>query len=104
MVGPLSNVLTAAWFTPDGDIAMTRVQVSLQTPPAGCKTNAVLQISDGTLAGTKTLAVTAANRDSGPLSVPYSAGRPISLGISVRAAGCDIRPQDANVIVQYKGR
>jgi hypothetical protein len=83
---------------------MTRIQVYLQTSPVGCNTNAVVQISDGTPGGTKTLTLAAAANDSGPLSVNYSAGVPINVGVSVRAVGCGTRPQDANVLVQYKGR
>ena len=83
---------------------MTRIQVSLGTAPLGCSTNAVIQISDGTPAGTKTLMLTAAANDSGPLAVDYSAGTPILVRLSIRAVGCVIRPQNANVLVQYKGR
>ena len=104
MAGALNSVLTAGRFTPDGNLTMTRIQVSLHTAPTGCNTNAVVQVSDGTPAGTKTLTLTAAAGDSGPLAVNYSAGTVLTVGISTKAAGCNTRPQDANVLVQYKGR
>jgi hypothetical protein len=104
VAGPLNNVFTAGRFTPDGDLTMTRFQVVLQTAPAGCGTNAVLQVSDGTPAGTKTLPLAGAASDSGPLAIDFVAGRPILVGVSIRATGCSTRPQDANVLVQYKGR
>jgi hypothetical protein len=102
--GTLTRVFTAARFTPDVSLTLTRIQVGLGTAPSGCGPNAVVQISDGTAAGTKTLTLTAASNDSGPLAVNYTAGTPITVGVSIRAAGCGTRPQDANVIVQYKGR
>jgi len=83
---------------------MTRIQVGLRTAPAGCSTNAVVQITDGTPAGTKTLTLTAAANDSGPLAIDYSAGTPILVSVSTRAVGCGTNPQNANVLVQYKGR
>ena len=104
MPGTLTRVFTAARFTPDGNLTVTRMQVGLGTAPSGCSTNAIVQISNGTAAGTKTLTLTAASNDSGPLAVNYTAGTPITVGISVRANGCGTRPQDANVVVQYKGR
>lgn len=104
LAGALNTVFTGGRFTPDGNLTVTRMQVHLQTAPIGCNTNAVIQISDGTPAGTKTLMLTAAANDSGPLAVNYSAGTPILVGVSVRAVGCNTRPQDANVLVQYKGR
>jgi hypothetical protein len=100
----LTSVFTGGRFTPDGDLTVTRIQVYLQTPPDGCDTNAVVQISDGTPDGTTTLTLTAAANDSGPLAVSYAAGVPISVGVSTRAMECDTRPQGANVLVQYKGR
>jgi hypothetical protein len=104
LAGVLGSVVTAARLTPDGNLTVTRIQVSLGTAPLGCTTNAVIQISDGTAARTKTLTLTAAANDSGPLAVNYSAATPILVGVSVRAVGCGTRPQNANVLVQYKGR
>jgi hypothetical protein len=74
-------VLTASQVKPDGPVLMTRIQVQLQTAPVGCNTNAVIRVSDGT--NTQTLTLTAAANDSGPLSVPYAAGTPITVGVSV---------------------
>jgi hypothetical protein len=97
-------VFTGGRFTPDGNLTVTRIQVYLQTAPDGCDTNAVVQIGDGTPDGTNALTLAAAANDSGPLAVNYAAGVPISVVVSTRAVGCDTRPQNANVLVQYKGR
>ena len=102
--GVLSSVFTAARLTPDGNLTVTRIQVGLGTAPVGCSANAVIQISDGTAAGTKTITLTAAANDSGPLAVNYSAGTPILVALSIRAVGCSTKPQNANVLVQYKGQ
>jgi Collagen triple helix repeat (20 copies) len=104
LAGALSSVFTAGKLTPDGNLSVTRIQVGLGTAPVGCSTNAVIQITDGTPAGTKTITLTAAANDSGPLAVNYSAGRPILVGLSIRAVGCNTKPQNANVLVQYKGQ
>jgi hypothetical protein len=104
LAGVLSSVFTAARLNPDGNLTVTRIQVSLGTAPLGCSANAVIQVSDGTAAGTKTLTLIAAANDSGPLAVNYSAGTPILVGVSIKAVGCATRPQNANVLVQYKGR
>jgi hypothetical protein len=104
LAGALNSVFTGGRFTPDGNLTLTRIQVYLQAAPSGCNTNAVVQISDGTPAGTKTLTLTAAANDSGPLAVNYTAGTPISVGVISRSVGCSTAPKDANVLVQYKGR
>jgi hypothetical protein len=104
LAGPLSTVFTAGRLTPDGNLSVTRIQVGLGTAPLGCSTNAVVQITDGTPAGTKTITLTAAANDSGPLAVNYAAGTPILVGLGIRAVGCGTKPQNANVLVQYKGR
>jgi hypothetical protein len=98
----LTTVLTGGKFTPDGNITLTRIQVQLQTGPASCKTNAVIQVTNGT--STDTVALLGASSDSGPLSINLNSGVPISVGVSVAAAGCKTNPQNANVLVQYKGR
>lgn len=100
----LSNTLTAARFTPDGPITVTRIQAQLQQAPSGCRTNAVIRISDGTVAGTRTLTLGGAANDSATIAINYAAGVPIVLDLSTAAARCGTRPSDANVLVQYKGR
>jgi hypothetical protein len=64
----------------------------------------LVQITDGTSAGTKPLTLTGQANDGGPLSLNYAAGMPVQVGVSIKAAGCGSKPQDANVVVQYKGR
>jgi hypothetical protein len=102
LAGNLTTVFTAGKLTPDGNLSVTRIQVGLGTAPI--RSDAVIQIADGTPNRTKTITLTAAANDSGPLAVNYSAGRPILVGLSIRAVGCGTRPQNANVLVQYKGQ
>jgi len=101
--GALTGVLTAGRFTPDGNITITRVQVQLQTAPSGCKVVGAIQVTDGTAAGTETASLAAASFDSGPLAMNFSAGVPITVSVS-SAANCKMNPQNANVLVQYRGR
>jgi hypothetical protein len=104
-LGLLSFHYTASTFTPDNRITMTRIQAQVVIAPLGCTQNAVLQVSDGTPAGTKTLTVTAAANDSGPIAVNYSASAPIRVSVSTPAT-CDggQQPAVANMVVQYKAR
>jgi hypothetical protein len=99
----LTSVLTAGRFTPDGNLTITRVQAQLSTTPS-CRTTAVIQVTNGTVGGSHTLPLQATSSDSGPLAINVGAGVPISVGVSVPAAGCKTNPQNANVLVQYKRR
>jgi hypothetical protein len=104
-VSVFSVPFTVSTFTPDVAITVTRIQAQVGVAPKGCKTNAVLQISDGgTPPTTATLAIATAANDSGPIAVNYAAGVPITLSVSTPAA-CGIldigAPALGNVIVQY---
>jgi hypothetical protein len=103
MAGPLTRVKLAL-LTLDGPITVTRVQLVAQTSPVGCTTNATIGISDGTPANTRTLAIDAAAKDTGPIAVDYPAGASLYVGVFRAAAGCGTAPADANVVVQYKAR
>ena len=72
--------------------------------PTNCKTQAVIQVSDGTPAHTAALILSAGSNDSGPLAINLTAGVPISVDVTMPATGCKTSPQNANVAVQYKGR
>jgi hypothetical protein len=93
----------ASTFTPDGPIVVTRIEARFATAPVGCTRQAVFLVTDGTAAGTITLPLTAAGSDSGPLSVPFSAGTKVHAGIAVPSI-CTQSPALGNVSVQYKAR
>jgi DNA-binding beta-propeller fold protein YncE len=93
----------AAAFTPGNAIVVTRVEAQALVAPAGCRTNLMLQLSDGTPAGTTSLPVAAARNDSGVLAIPYAAGTPVQLTV-LPPAGCSTAPASINVVVQYQGR
>ncbi len=93
----------AATFTPGQAISVTRIQVQSSLTPTNCSRNAVVRVGDGTAAGTRTLAVVSAANDSGPLAVDYSAGTPLTVGVSVSAA-CVVPPAGGTVVVQYRVR
>lgn len=96
--GALTASWTAATWTPDRAITVTRVQVQAKTPPVGCATPAVITVGDGT--HTITLGVAAAANDSGPLQQAYAAGTPLTISVAA-AAGCSTPPGDANAVVEY---
>ena len=70
-LGLLRSTYTASTFTLDTAIKTTRIQAQAVTAPVGCAVNGVLTLSDGTTAGTKTLTVTSAANDSGPIAVNF---------------------------------
>ncbi|HYB49926.1 MAG TPA: hypothetical protein VED47_02340, partial [Burkholderiaceae bacterium] len=86
-------------FTPGSAITVTRVQAQVAVPPSNCRTEAVIQISDGTTSNNLTIA--AAANDSGPLSLNYGAGDPVTLSISTPAQ-CLVPPLVGTVLVQYQ--
>jgi hypothetical protein len=71
-------------------------------PPSGCTNNILLQVSDGTAAGTKRLALADEN-DSGPISVNYAAGSTLRLSV-VPPSGCVTPASSINVVIQYHAR
>jgi len=99
----LGSTYTVSTFTPDTAIKVTRIQAQAAAAPVGCTTNAVLTLSDGTTAGTRTLTVSTAENDSQPISVNYSAGAKLTLRVSTAASGCS-RNTSINVVVQYKAQ
>ena len=98
--GPLTATWTGATLTLDRAITVTRMQVQAKTAPAGCATNAVVRLSDGTSNVNVTLS--AAANDSGAIAQNYAAGAALTLAVQTAAAGCTTSPADANVIVQFR--
>jgi YVTN family beta-propeller protein len=97
------NSANVARFTPANDIVLTRIEADAVIPPSGCTNNILLQVSDGTAAGTKTLALAADENDTGPLSVNYAAGTTLRLSV-VPPSGCVVPASSINVVIQYHAR
>jgi hypothetical protein len=98
--GALTSTWTGESWTLDKAIIVTRVQVQAKTEPAGCTTNAVIRLSDGTTAVNLTIA--AAANDSGAITQNYAAGATLTLSVQTAAAGCTTSPADTNAVIQYK--
>jgi len=98
--GALTSTWTGESWTLDKAITVTRVQAQAKTAPAGCTTNAVVRLSDGTTSVNLTIA--AAANDSGAISQNYAAGATLTLGVQTAAAGCTTSPADANAVIQYR--
>ena len=100
----LPGALTATWTgatrTTDKAVTITRVQVQAKTAPAGCTTNAIVRLTDGTTPVNVT--ISAAANDSGAISQNYTAGASLQVLVQTAAAGCTTSPADANVTVQYR--
>jgi len=99
----LDKAVVVSTFTPGNNITVTRIEAQALVAPSGCKTNAALQLSDGTVAGTSTLSLAAAANDSGALSLNYAVAVPLKLSV-LPLAGCLVPPLSINVVVQYQGR
>ena len=98
--GALTATWTAAAWTTDKAVTITRVQVQAKTAPAGCTTNAIVRFTDGTTAINVT--ISAAANDSGAISQNYAAGSSLQISVQTAAAGCTTNPADANATVQYR--
>ncbi|HET7748756.1 MAG TPA: hypothetical protein VFK81_05210, partial [Terriglobales bacterium] len=98
--GALTSTWTGATWTTDKPVTITRVQVQTKTAPAGCTTNAVVRLTDGTTPVNVT--ISAAANDSGVMSQNYSTGASLTVAVQTAAAGCTTSPADANVTVQYR--
>lgn len=98
--GALTSTWTAATWTTDKSVTITRVQVQAKTAPAGCTTNAVVRLTDGTTPVNVT--ISAAANDSGTISQNYPAATALQILVQTAAAGCTTSPADANVTVQYR--
>ena len=98
--GALTSTWTGSTWTADRALTVTRVQVQAKSTPAGCTTNAVVRLTDGTTPVNVT--VSAAANDSGAISQNYASGALLQILVQTAAAGCTTSPADANVTVQYR--
>jgi len=98
--GSLTTTWTGSTWTLDKALTVTRVQAQAKTAPAGCATNAIVRLTDGTTPVNVT--VSAAANDSGAITQNYAAGSSLTVGVQTAAAGCTTSPADVNVIVQYR--
>jgi hypothetical protein len=98
--GPLNAPWTAQRITPDTDLTVTRVFVTLKTPGAACTSPAVLRLASANGQIGEDLVLTPAGYDSGPQSMPFPASTPVELKVQAGAI-CAVGLQDANVAVQF---
>jgi len=98
--GALTSTWTGATWTNDKAVTITRIQVQAKTAPAGCTTNAVVRLTDGTTPVNVTISAVA--NDSGAIAQNYPAGSSLQVLVQTAAAGCTTSPADANVTVQYR--
>jgi hypothetical protein len=98
--GALTSTWTGATWTADRAVTVTRIQVQAKTAPAGCTTNAIVRLTDGTTPVNVT--ISAAANDSGVISQNYATGSSLQVLVQTAAAGCTTSPADANVTIQYR--
>jgi hypothetical protein len=102
--GNLTIITGVSQITIPKGITILRFEsITYANAPAGCTTNAVLNIADMTNTSTlTTLTQSAQVSDSGPLLINASAGHVLRVGVSTAASGCTTTPQNAMVEVQYR--
>jgi hypothetical protein len=98
--GALTSTWTGESWTLDKAITVTRLQAQAKTAPAGCTTNSVIRLTDGTTPVNLTIA--AAANDSGAITQNYAAGATLTVSVQTAATGCATSPADANAVIQYK--
>lgn len=98
--GALTSTWTGSTWTIDRAITVTRIEAQAKTAPAGCSTNAVVRLSDGT--SPVNVTISGAANSSGALGQNYSAGAALSISVATASAGCTTNPADVNVTVQYR--
>jgi hypothetical protein len=98
----LTSRYAASTLTPEANITVSRMQAHAIVAPVGCTNDAVVEISNGTAAGTTSLTISAADNDSGQIAVNYSAGMPIKARVVTAASSCaGATPSLVNLVVQY---
>jgi hypothetical protein len=97
-----SSAATYQRMTPDKGVTVTRLQLVLGTPGAGCTTQATVSLTDGTNSVTLTTANGTSIYDSGAVSQSFAAGANLDVKIATAAGGCSTAPQNANVTAQYR--
>jgi hypothetical protein len=102
----LPNLTSAAGtyqrMTLDKAVTVTRLQLVLGTPGAGCTTQATASVTDGTNSVTLTTANGTSIYDSGAVSQNFAAGANLDIKIATAASGCSTAPQNANITAQYR--
>ncbi len=98
--GALTTTWTGSSWTLDKGVTITRVQAQAKTAAAGCTTNAIVRVSDGSAPVNVTIA--AGGNDSGAITQNYAAGAVVTVSVQTAAAGCTTAPADANVTIQYR--
>lgn len=95
----------SARITPDNPIVITRFQLLLLTPPAGCSTNYQVSVRDVT-SSVNLITLTAGNGtsiyDSGTVFVPTTAGHVLVINNTTGASGCSTNPANNGFSVQYE--
>jgi len=97
-----SPAVTYQRMTLDKGITVTRLQLALGTAGAGCTTQAIVSVTDGSSSITLTTVNGTAIYDSGAVSQNYAAAANLDVKIATPASGCTTAPQNANVSVQYR--
>ena len=101
--GALNTPYTAATFTPDSGITITRVTTQLKTSADPSCVPAVLRVGNTTAAQDLVVSPSQNTIDSGAMTLPLAASAPVNVKLQT-AASCSSgqTPGDANVLVEYR--
>ncbi|MGB9029096.1 MAG: hypothetical protein WCC27_03165, partial [Acidobacteriaceae bacterium] len=101
--GTSTNTSLGAIWSPTAALNMTRLDIAVGTPPAGCTTYPVIGVYDSTASAwlkTVTLASgTYSYRNAASVSI--TAGHNLSMGVQTAGAGCGANAQNAQLTMEY---
>ena len=100
--GALTSRAQIAILAPGKAIAVTRITAALRTAGAMCRTQPVVQVSDGATPLTLTIQNNNNQNLSAAFSQNYAANSTLALVLAVPAEGCSTNPADMNVTVEYR--
>ena len=102
--GTLTSAYTAGFFVPDTPITVTRITTALKTAGDATCTPAVVRVTDGGTGQDVRLLAGQGQKDTGPMSLEFSAGAKLQVQVQTAASCKAISPADANVLVEYRGQ
>jgi hypothetical protein len=101
-LGP--GAVAGVWgsFVPPFNVKVVRIRVELGISGAGCATQAVIRVTDGTTNLDTTTVNGTGTYDTGAISQAYAAGSALQIKQPTAASGCGTNPANAGVTVEYQ--
>lgn len=102
--GPMTTAYTAAVFSPDSAITVTRISAAFKTGPDSNCQPSVLRVSNGAMGQDVRILGGQSTDDTGAMSLPTQAGVGLQVLVQTPANCSQTNPADGNVLVEYRGQ